>query len=643
MEANLINASKYNTGFLFLKMVLKHNSQGSFRLMSKIKQVMGLLLGLGLFILVLPICEAVAQSAHPFGIPTEEVPNPGANIDAVPATRPSQMWADQTRSEVVGRYGMVTTSQPLASAAGLGILQKGGNAIDAAVAAAAVLAITEPGSHSLGGDTWALVWSAKDRKLYALNASGWSPGKWTPEYFRDKGYEDMPGSGVDAITIPGAIAGWDALLTRFGTLTFRETLEPAAVMAEEGFPVAERTARDIRIVADDLDEDLAASWLIDGAAPLPYSILKVPDHARAFRLLQEQGRDGFYRGDIAQAIVEKIESIGGVMSLEDLAEYEPEWTDPITTSYHGYDIFQLAPNNQGFASLGMLNILEVCMPQLGFSLAELGARDPMYWHLMIEAKKLAYADLYTYNADPRFASPDLDKLLDKEYAAAFCSEIDPERARPAGKIDELDEGTVYLATADRWGNMVSFVSSTFSAFGSKVGVPGFGFPLQNRGSGFVLDEGHPNIVAPRKRPFHTIMAGFIMKDEQPLMAFGNMGGATQPQAHAQHIINMIDLGMNVQATSDAARFDHNQNRDAVSLDLYLYDLIGDSLKAKGHEVNRSRAVGGGYQGIFFERHPSLPLPILTGNGGLKEEYQGPVNGVYRAGADHRKDGSAYGW
>ncbi len=607
------------------------------------KQVITIILTLKLVSLISADYVVKAQSAHPFGIPTVEVPAPGANINAVPATRPSQMWADQTRSEIVGRYGMVTTSQPLASAAGLEILQKGGNAIDAVIAAAAVLTITEPGSHSLGGDAWALVWSAKDRKLYALNASGWSPQKWTPEYFYEKDYEEIPGSGPDAITVPGAIAGWDALLKRFGTMTFRETFERAAIMAEEGFPVTERTARDIRVVADDLDEDLAGSWLVEGAAPLPYSILTVPDHAKAFRILQEEGIDAFYKGEIAHAIIEKIQSIGGVMSLEDLAEYEPEWTEPVTSNYHGYDIFQLAPNNQGFASLGMLNILEVCVPRLGYSLTKLGARDPMYWHLMIEAKKLAYADLHNYNADPRFSSPDLGRLLDKEYAATLCSEIDPRQARPAVEIDELDEGTVYLAAADRWGNMVSFVSSTFSAFGSKVGVPGFGFPLQNRGQGFVLEEGHPNVVAPRKRPFHTIMAGFIMKDGLPLMAFGNMGGATQPQAHAQHVINMIDLGMNVQATSDVARFDHSQNRDVVSLDLYLYDMISDSLKAKGHEVNRARAVGGGYQGILFERHPDLPEPILTGNGGLKEEYQGPVNGIYRAGADHRKDGAAYGW
>ncbi len=587
--------------------------------------------------------SADAQSPHPFGIPTAEMPTPGENIDAVPATRPSGMWAHQTRSEVLGRHGIVSTSQPLASFAGLEILQQGGNAIDAAIAAAAVLAITEPGSHSLGGDTWALVWSARDQQLYALNASGWAPEGWTPEYFAEKGLDDIPGSGVDAVTVPGAVAGWHALLERFGSMTFRETLERAAVMAEEGFPVSERTARDIAGPADSFDDDLAETWLVDGSAPLPYSILRVPDHARAFRVLQEQGPDAFYRGEIAEAIVEKIQSEGGVMTLDDLAEYEPEWSEPISTNYKGYDVYQLAPNNQGFAALGMLNILEVCVPALGFDLAELGQKDPTYWHLMVEAKKLAYTDLHEHNADPRFFEPDLERLLDKEHAAALCDRIDPTQARPAELRVQLDEGTVYFATADRWGNMVSFVSSTFSGFGARVGVPGYGFPLQNRGRGFVLEEGHPNVVEPRKRPFHTIMAGFIMQDGEPLMAFGNMGGATQPQAHAQHVVNMIDLGMNVQATTDVARFDHSQNSDVLRLDRDLFELVGADLAAMGHEVDSSLALGGGYQGILFERDPALSPPSLTGNGGLGEAFQGPVHGVYRAGADHRKDGMAVGW
>lgn len=609
----------------------------------KIIKLLICLLSMQLFLLPLKASEIVAQSVHPFGIPTIDDPNPSSRIDAVTATRPSNMWADQTRSEIVARYGVVSSSQALASTAGLEILQKGGNAIDAAIAAAAVLTITEPGSHSLGGDTWALVWSARDQKLYALNASGWSPEKWTLEYFQQKGYESMPDSGPDAITVPGAIAGWSSLLERFGTMTFQETFERAAIMAEEGFPVTERTARDIRGVASSLDSDLSESWLMNGHAPLQYSILKLPDHARAFRVLQERGKDAFYKGEIAEAIVDKIQSVGGVMTLEDLSSYTPEWTEPISTNYKGYDIYQLDANNQGFASLGMLNILEVCVPKFGLNLTELGLKNPLYWHLMVEAKKLAYTDLHRYNADPSFAEPPLERLLDKLYAETLCSEIDLENARPADPLFEEYEGTVYLAAADRWGNMISFVSSTFSAFGSKVGVPGYGFPLQNRGRGFVLQENHPNVVEPLKRPFHTIMAGFIMKNGDPLMAFGNMGGATQPQAHAQHIVNMIDHGLNVQATTDIARFDHAQHSDILTLDTKLYDLLVDDLEKLGHTLNRSRAVGGGFQGILFKRFPGLTIPNISGNGGSEENYQGPVNGVYRAGADHRKDGAAVGW
>lgn len=595
--------------------------------------------------LLLSAVPAAGQSPHPFGKPTTENRNPSESITAVTGTRPSGTWADQTRSEAVGRHGIVATSQPLASEAGLEILKQGGNAVDAAVAAAAVLTITEPGSHSLGGDSWAILWSAKHERLFALNSSGWSPAAWTLDYFQGKGHDQVPGSGPDAITVPGAVSGWDALLKRFGTMTFKETLERAATLAEEGFPVTERTARDINGSADDFDEDLAEAWLVDGEAPLMYSILRVPDYAHAYRVLQTWGRDAFYEGEIAEAIVNKIQAVGGAMTMADLSAFESEWVDTVSTNYHGYDIHQLPPNNQGFAALEMLNILEVCVPQLGFDLAELGPRDPQYWHLMVEAKKLAYSDLHRYNADPRFAPPPLGTLLDKDYAASLCDKIDPNQARPADVEGGIEGGTVYFATADRWGNMVSFVSSTFSGFGAKVGVPGYGFPLQNRGRGFVLEEGHPNVVEPRKRPFHTIMTGFITQDGEPLMAFGNMGGGTQPQAHAQHIVNMIDLGMNVQATTDVARFDHAQSSDVLRLDEYLYDLVGAELESMGHVVDSSRALGGGYQGILFERDPDLPeprLPRRKGRGGLFHSDD-PVNGIYRAGSDHRKDGLAIGW
>jgi gamma-glutamyltranspeptidase / glutathione hydrolase len=574
-----------------------------------------------------------AQSPNAFGRPTPDVANPGQRITAVPATRPAG-FIDQGRSEVLARNGIVATSQPLATAAGLRILLNGGNAIDAAVAAAATLAVVEPASTGLGGDLFALVWSARDKKLYALASSGWAPKAWTPEFFRSRGFTSVPASGIHSAVVPGTVSGWDALLKRLGTLTFREVLEPAATYAEEGFPVHEiaRWGAASRLLAD---PDSVTTWLPNGQGPTLYSIFRNPDMARAFRLLQQEGRDAFYRGDIARAIVAKSERVGGALTLEDLAEYQSEWVEPLSTSYHGYEVYQLPPPGQGFAALEMLNILEVCVPFHGQNLAALGPRNPLYWHFLIEAKKLAYSDLHRYNADPKFVPPPLDTLLSKEFATSLCSRINPNVARPADVRGNIEGGTVYFATADRWGNMVSFVNSLFSGFGSGVTIPPYGFVLANRGSGFTLDESHPNVVAPRKRPFITIIASFITKDGQPLMAFGNMGGGTQPQAHVQHVVNMVDLGMNVQATTDVARFDHSQSTDRTALDTHLYDLVGPGLEARGHALTRAFGHAGGYQGILFERDAGLSEPAVG--------VPGPLNGVYRAGSDPRKDGHAAGW
>ena len=565
---------------------------------------------------------AFAQSPNAFGRPTADVPNPGVNITAVPATRPAG-YVDQGRSEVLARNGIVATSQPLATSAGLRILLDGGNAVDAAVAAAAVLGVVEPMSTGLGGDLFALVWWAKDRKLYALASSGWAPRRWTVDYFKNRlGVDSVPSRGINSAVIPGTVSGWDALLKRFGTMTFKEVLEPAVKYAEEGFPVHERVHDQWVSAVDTLreDPDSVATWLPNGEAPALYSIFRNPDMARALRLLQKKGRNAFYKGDIARAIVAKSQRAGGVIEFDDLAEYESEWVEPISTNYHGYDVHELPPPGQGFAALEMLNILEVCVPHHGYDLATLGPRDPKYWHFLIEAKKLAYSDLLRYNADPKFAPPPLDVLLSKAHAASLCDKIDPNQARPADVLGNLGGSTVYFATADRWGNMVSFVNSLFSGFGSRVTIPPYGFTLANRGSGFTLDENHPNVVAPRKRPFITIIAGFITQDGKPVMAFGNMGGGTQPQAHVQHVVNMIDLGMNVQATTDVARFDHNQGNDRTALDSYLYDLVGPGLTAMGHSVTRAFGHAGGYQGILFEPDPNLPKPDLRhhGKGGERE-------------------------
>ncbi len=586
---------------------------------------------------------AFPQSPNAFGIPTAARPNPAAGIVAVPGSR-AQGFAGQGRSEVIARHGMVATSDPLAAQAGLEILRRGGNAVDAAVAAAAVLDVTSQNDTGLAGDLFALVWSAADRRLYALNAAGWAPAGWTPEFFREElELERVPGRGVNSATVPGAVAGYDALLERFGTMDFRQTLARAARIAEEGWGQSERRHADLVSQRDKLLEDAdAARVFLDGrAAPPLYSILRNPGLARALRLLQEEGKDAFYRGAIGEALVAKVRSRGGVMTLADLAEFEPEWAEPVATSYHGYDIHQLPPPGQGWAALEMLNILEMCAPVHGLSLAALGPSSPDYWHFMVEAKKLAYSDLQAYNADPLFNPPPLNQLLSKTYALSLCDRIDMDRASEPAVAGGLDGGTVYLAAADRWGNMVSLIHSIFSVYGSGVAIPPYGMILHNRGTAFSLDEGHPNVVAPRKRPFHSIIAGFVSRDGEPLMTFGNMGGAVQPETHAQHMVNLIDHGMNVQMTTDAARFTHSQNSNVLSLEYNLFDLVGPALRARGHVV---RGVGGGavggYQGILFTRDPEM-TPPLRNQQSIDEDL--PVNGVYRAGSDHRKDGQAVGW
>jgi gamma-glutamyltranspeptidase/glutathione hydrolase len=587
--------------------------------------------------------SASAQSDHPFGIPTSGKANPAANIVAVPGTR-AQGFAGQGRSEVMARHGIVATSDPLAAQAGLEILQQGGNAIDAAVAAAAVLDVTSQNDAGIAGDLFALVWSAQDKKLYALNSAGFAPAAWTPAFFKDTlGVERIPGSGVNAATVPGAISGYDALLTRFGTMGFSETFARAVQIAEEGWGQSERRHRDLVSVEAKLrsDPDSVETFFVDDEIPKLYSLIRNPDLAAALRLIQKQGRAAFYKGDIADALVAKISSEGGVMTHGDLAAFESEWVEPISTSYHGYDIYQLPPPGQGFAALEMLNILEVCAPVHGLSLKALGPSHPDYWHFMVEAKKLAYSDLYAYNADPKFSDVPLDDLLSKQYAASLCERIDMASAAEPSVIGGLDGGTIYLTTADRWGNMVSFIHSVFSVYGSGVTIPPYGMVLHNRGVAFSVDETHPNVVAPRKRPFHSIIAGFVMQDGEPLMTFGNMGGSVQPETHAQHMVNVIDHGMNVQMTTDAARFTHSQNSNVLSLEENLYQLVGRALQNKGHDVRGVNGGSvGGYQGVLFTKDPNLPAPMMNQTS-IDEDH--PVNGIYRAGSDHRKDGQAVGW
>ena len=599
--------------------------------------------GLVFAISVSAVLALGAQSPTPFGIPSADRPTPAATIPAVPGSR-AQGWLAQGRSEILARHGVVATSDPLAAQAGLEIMRRGGNAIDAAVAAGAVLDVTSQNDTGIGGDLFALVWSARDKKLYGLASAGWAPSGWTPQFFTERlQVKSVPNSGVNAATVPGAIAGYDALLKKFGTRGFKETFEPAARIAEEGWGLAERRHDDLRGAVKGLlaDPDSRQTFLAGDATPPLYGIIRNPGLAKALRLIQQHGKDVFYRGEIAEAIVKKVQANGGVMTREDLAEFQPEWVEPITTNYHGYDIFQLPPPGQGMAALEMLNILEVCVPKLGFNLTTLGPADPMYWHLLVEAKKLAYADLLAKNADPKFAAVPVKELLSKPYAATLCDRIKPDRASKPGVPGGTDGGTIYLTAADRWGNMVSLIHSVFSVYGSRATVPPFGFVLHNRGGGFSLDPKSPNIVAPRKRPFHTIIAGFVTKDGQPVMSFGNMGGSVQPETHAQHMVNLIDHGMNVQMTTDAARFTHNQSSNVLSLETNLFNLVGAALKAKGHEVRTVNGGSvGGYQGILFTRDPNLTAPVIDQRS-IDEDR--PVNGVYRAGSDHRKDGQAAGW
>ena len=546
-------------------------------------------------------------------------------------------WPPQSRSEILARNGMVATSQPLAAQAGLQILKGGGNAIDAAVTAAAVLNVVEPCGAGIGGDAFVIAWLAKEKNLVALNGSGRAPSGATPRRLAERGHAGhMPLHGIDSVTIPGAVDAWDTLLKRAGTLTFKELLQPAAELAEQGFAVSERIRKDWLRGAEVLasDGDSIGTYLVGGKSPAVYQLFRNPDLAHAFRILQAEGRDAFYEGPIASSIVAKSRALGGLLTAADLAAARSDWVAPIGTNYRGYDVFEFPPNTQGFAVLEMLNILEACGPELGIDLGALGPQSALYWHVLIEAKKLAYADLHAYNGDPQFAQIPLAMLTSKTYAARQCKRIDLRGAGTPVSAGASPGGTVYLATADRWGNMVSFIYSVYDSFGSGITVPGYGFVLNNRGALFSLDPGSPNLIAPGKRPFHTLLPGFVMKDGLPLTAFGLMGGGQQPQGHVQVLCNLIDLKANLQAASDAARFSHAQETNTLQLESSLYELLGPALGALGHRVVPANGEDmGGYQAISF-----APAGTARSAGGDE-----PIDGLYKGASDHRKDGQAVGW
>ena len=586
----------------------------------------------------------------------ESTPLP-AFCSAVRGVR-TEGWPAQSRSEVMAQHGMVVSSQPLAAQAGLQILRHGGNAIDAAVATAAMLNVTEPMMVGMGGDLFALIYSAKEHKVFVLNASGMAPTGATIERFNKLGYtwnpknwgpgSGMPAGGILPVTVPGAVWGWQAVLKRFGKLTFKEVLEPAAEYAQGGYPISERIAHDWRLpnalplqaCCTSPDPDSVKTWYVNGLQPQPGQIFRNPDLARTLRLLQSKGADAFYKGEIAQAIVAKSRALGGTMTLEDLAAYKGEWVEPARTQYHGYDILELPPPAQSWAAEEILNILQACVPvwSTGQTLASLGPANPMYWHFLVEAKKLAYADLYQYNADPNFSAVPLAKLLSEAYAASLCGKVDPQRAStpgPKGNFS-MSGDTIVLSTADDEGNMVSWVNSNFSAFGSGVTVPGYGFILHNRGALFTLNPKSPNAIEPHKRPYNTLSAGFVMHKDQPLMTVTLMGGDMQAQGHAQLLVSIFDLGANLQAGADMARFRHAQVPNTLSLETPLYDLVGAKLAAMGHTVKSVNGEEmGGVQILMFVADPSQ---AQAGTDTLRH-----VAGYYRSGSDFRKDGEAVAW
>jgi gamma-glutamyltranspeptidase/glutathione hydrolase len=508
----------------------------------------------------------------------------------------------QARSMVMTNQGIVATSQTLASAAGVKILEAGGNAVDAAIAANAVLGVTEPNMNGIGGDLFAIVYEAKTGKLHGLNASGWAPTGLTIDLLRSKGETTMPMMGIHAVTVPGAVAGWDALRKRFGRLPFARLLQPAIYYAREGYPVTELIgeswgsdrSRPVLV----MHSNATKLYLPGGNAPKIGEVFRNPDLARSLERIAVSGRDGLYKGATAEAIVTISKELGGTMTMADLAEFEAEWVEPISTDYRGWRVSELPPNGQGIAALEMLNILE------NFPLSEYGHNSTRTLHTMIEAKKLAYADLLRYVGDPRFSKVPIASLTSKELAKQRAKLINPERAAcnvvPAelmstAKMPGAD--TIYLSVVDRDGNMVSFIQSNFSGFGSGVVPAGSGFMLHNRAGLFTLEENHPNSLAPRKRPIHTIIPAFLSKGDTRI-AFGIMGGWNQAQAHAQFVSNIVDHGMNIQAAMEAPRFTKLtfENCD-VQFESRIPEDIRSELQKLGHDVRiaapYSQRVGGG--------------------------------------------------
>jgi gamma-glutamyltranspeptidase / glutathione hydrolase len=533
-----------------------------------------------------------------------------------------------TRSEVIARNGMAATSHPLATQVALDILKKGGNAIDAAIAANAVLGVVEPTGAGIGGDIFALIWSADKDKLYGLNGSGRSPRSLKLEYFKENGYEFIPSYGPLPVSVPGCVDGWYEMNEMFGRLSMKEILQPAINYARDGFPVTEVIAYYLTKNSDLLKDypNIKEVYMPGGKSPAKGEIFKNPQLAGTLEKIARGGRNEFYRGSIARDIDLFMKKQGGFLSYEDLARHHSEWVEPVSTKYRGYEVWELPPNGQGIAALQMLNILE------GFDIASMGFGSAEYIHVFTEAKKLAFEDRARYYADPVFSATPVSQLLSKKYAVERRKLINPEKAAKIYDSGKIEAGnTVYLTVADRYGNMVSLIQSNYRGMGSGMCPTGLGFVLQDRGEMFSLSEGHNNMYVPGKRPFHTIIPAFITKNGLPWISFGVMGGDMQPQGHVQIIVNLIDFKMNLQEAGDAPRMHHigsseptgQQMTDGGVLLLengFRWEVI-QKLISLGHKVQWDLGGYGGYQAIMLD----------------------PKNRVWFGASESRKDGQAAGY
>jgi gamma-glutamyltranspeptidase / glutathione hydrolase len=525
----------------------------------------------------------------------------------------------QARSMVISQGGIVATSQTLASQAGAQVLARGGSAVDAAIAANAVLGVVEPQSCGMGGDLFAIYQDAKTGKLSAINASGWAPKALTLDALKQMGQTAMPQEGIHSVTVPGAVDGWAKLHQRFGKLPWKDVFQPAIYFAEHGFPVTELIAEAWKEQEPKIQKDANAKRVLmpNGAAPAAGQVFRNPEMAAAYRALAQDGAAAFYKGAIAKAILKTSDRLGGKMDAADLAEFAAEWVEPIATEYHGWKVYELPPNGQGIAAIEMLNLMSL------FPLATYEPRGAVELHTEIEAQKLAYADLRRYVADPRFSKAPVAGLISMEYARERAKLIDPEKAHcdVAAGTPQIHGDTIYMTAVDREGNIVSLIQSLYQHFGSGVVVDGYGFALQNRGGLFDVDPQHPNALAGRKRPFHTIIPGFMEKGDIH-MGFGIMGGLNQAQAHAQFVSNVVDHGMNIQMAVEAPRFTKlTWGGCDLSIESRIPPAVRDALTKKGHELkvlgDFSSTMGGGQ--------------VVIHNSATKVNY---------GASDPRKDGAA---